>query len=139
MSSLLAGLSLAVVSRGCSLAVGVQASVAVASLVAEHGLNCSTACGIFPDQGLNPCLLHWQVDSLSLSHLRIPPESHYYLHQIRGRLICLCTQLLKKHKSTITVNHVCKGIRTGFMSARGLGADTQVERSPFILLILART
>ena len=24
--------------------------------------------GIFPDQGLNPCLLHWQVDSLSLSH-----------------------------------------------------------------------
>ena len=24
--------------------------------------------GIFPDQGLNPCLLHWQVDSLPLSH-----------------------------------------------------------------------
>ena len=23
---------------------------------------------IFPTQGLNPCLLHWQVDSLSLSH-----------------------------------------------------------------------
>ena len=30
----------------------------------HDGLSCSTACGIFPDQGLNPCLLHWQVDSL---------------------------------------------------------------------------
>ena len=25
--------------------------------------------GIFPTQGLNPGLLHWQVDSLPLSHL----------------------------------------------------------------------
>ena len=25
--------------------------------------------GIFPDQGSNPCLLNWQVDSLPLSHL----------------------------------------------------------------------
>ena len=31
-------------------------------------LSCSTACGIFPDQGLNLCLLHWQADSLPLSH-----------------------------------------------------------------------
>ena len=28
----------------------------------------STARGIFPDQGSNSCLLHWQVDSLPLSH-----------------------------------------------------------------------
>ena len=28
-----------------------------------HGLSCSAACGIFPDQGSNPCSLHWQVDS----------------------------------------------------------------------------
>lgn len=26
-------------------------------------LCCSTACGIFPDQGPNPCLRHWQVAS----------------------------------------------------------------------------
>ena len=32
----------------------------------------SVACGIFADQGLNPCLLHWQVDSLSLSHQESP-------------------------------------------------------------------
>ena len=28
--------------------------------------------GIFPTQELNPRLLHWQADSLPLSHLRIP-------------------------------------------------------------------
>ena len=39
-------------------ALGAQASVVVA-----HGLSCSTACGIFPDQGSNPCPLHWQADS----------------------------------------------------------------------------
>ena len=26
--------------------------------------------GIIPTQGLNPCLLHWQADSLPLSHLK---------------------------------------------------------------------
>ena len=35
-----------------------------------HRLSCSAAYGILPDQGLNPCLLHWQVDSLPLSHER---------------------------------------------------------------------
>ena len=37
-------------------------------IVVAHGLSCSEACGIFLDQGSNPCLLHWQVDSLQLSH-----------------------------------------------------------------------
>ena len=37
-------------------------------MVAAHGLSCSVACGIFPTQGSNPCLQHWQVDSLPLSH-----------------------------------------------------------------------
>ena len=36
-----------------------------------HGLSCSVACGIFPGQGSNPWLLHWQGDSLPLS----PQES----------------------------------------------------------------
>ena len=38
------------------------------SVVVARGLTCSVACGIFPDQGSNPCLLHWQADSLPLSH-----------------------------------------------------------------------
>ena len=32
-----------------------------------YGLSCSAACGIFPGQGLNPCLLHWQAASLPLN------------------------------------------------------------------------
>ena len=38
------------------------------STVIVHGLSCSEVCGIFSDQGLNLCLLYWQVDSLPLSH-----------------------------------------------------------------------
>ena len=33
------------------------------STVVVHRLSCTAACGIFPDQGSNPCLLHWQADS----------------------------------------------------------------------------
>ena len=39
------------------------------SVVVAPGLSCSTACGIFPDQGSNPGPLRWQADSLPLSHL----------------------------------------------------------------------
>ena len=39
-------------------ALGAQASVVVA-----HRLSCSIACGIFLEQGLNLCPLHWQVGS----------------------------------------------------------------------------
>ena len=38
------------------------------SVVVAHGLSCSAACGIFPDQGSNPCPLHWQADSQPLRH-----------------------------------------------------------------------
>ena len=34
-----------------------------ASVVVVQGLSCSMACGIFLDQGSNPCPLHWHVDS----------------------------------------------------------------------------
>ena len=33
------------------------------SVVVVRGLRCSAACRIFPDQGSNPCPLHWQADS----------------------------------------------------------------------------
>ena len=38
------------------------------SIVAERGLSCSEARGIFLGQGRNPSILHWQAVSLSLSH-----------------------------------------------------------------------
>ena len=37
-----------------------------------HGLSFSVARGILPDQGLNLRLLHWQMDSLPLSHQGSP-------------------------------------------------------------------
>ena len=42
------------------------------SVVVAHGSSCSVACGIFPDQGLNPCPLHWQADSQPLRHQGSP-------------------------------------------------------------------
>ena len=59
--------------------------ILVASLVVKHRLwgmqnsvvvvkevSCSTAYGIFPDQGSNLCLLHWQADSQPLGHQGSP-------------------------------------------------------------------
>ena len=42
------------------------------SVVVAHGPSCSAACGIFPDQGSNPCPLHWQADSQPLRHQGSP-------------------------------------------------------------------
>ena len=42
------------------------------SAVVAHGPSCSVACGIFPDQGSNPCPLHWQADSQPLRHQGSP-------------------------------------------------------------------
>ena len=42
------------------------------SVVVVHGPSCSAACGIFPDQGSNPCPLHWQADSQPLHHQGSP-------------------------------------------------------------------
>lgn len=36
-----------------------------ASGVVAQGLRCPEACGIFPDQGWNPRLLHWQARVLT--------------------------------------------------------------------------
>ena len=78
---------------GYSLVVVDRLLIAVASLVVEHrlqgtqtqelqlpslehrlasgvvhGPSSSVACEIFPDQGWNPCVLHWRADSSPLNH-----------------------------------------------------------------------
>ena len=40
---------------------------------------CSTACGIFPDQGSKPCPLHWQAGSYPLCHQGSPIFSKYLI------------------------------------------------------------
>ena len=52
------------------------------ALVVAHRPSSSAARGVFLDQGLNPCLLHWQVDSLSLSHQGSPSNSIYIYYYI---------------------------------------------------------
>ena len=42
------------------------------SAAVAHGPSCSAACGILPDQGSNPCALHWQADSQPLRHQGSP-------------------------------------------------------------------
>ena len=70
------------VSGGSSLVSVHSLLIAVVSLVRAHrlqntgsvvvarGLSRPVICGIFSDQGSNPCPLHWQADSLPLSHHR---------------------------------------------------------------------
>ena len=48
------------------------------SVIVAHGPSCSMACGIFPDQGSNPCPLHWQADSQSLRH-QGNPITHFQI------------------------------------------------------------
>ena len=47
------------------------------SVVVAHRPSCSTACGIFADQGSNPCPLHWQADSQPLRHQGSPTPSSF--------------------------------------------------------------
>ena len=59
-----------------------------AQWVWHTGLSCSAACGIFPDQGSNPCLLHWQVDSHPLHHHGSPDPSFFNSTNLSPSLLC---------------------------------------------------
>ncbi|KAJ8796197.1 hypothetical protein J1605_018139 [Eschrichtius robustus] len=68
-------------------ALGVRASVVVA-----HGPSCSMACGIFPDQGSNPCPPHWQADSQPPRHQGSPINifEQRHLETLLVKLTGLC-------------------------------------------------
>ena len=51
------------------------------SVIVAHGPSCSVACGIFPDQGSNPCPLHWQADSQPLCH-QGSPYVNYWMDRV---------------------------------------------------------
>ena len=97
------GLSLAAVSGGHSssrcaglslswpLLLRSTGSRRAGSAVVAHEPSCSAACGIFPDQGSNPCPLHWQADSQPLRHQGSPVSSFKYNErsQRKGHLLFL--------------------------------------------------
>ena len=61
------------------------------SVTVAHGPSCSVACGIFPDQGSNPCPLHWQADSQPLRHQGSPMTFLEYAHTFHlYSHTCLC-------------------------------------------------
>ena len=49
------------------------------SISLVHRLSCSVTCGIFLDQGSNPCPLHWQTDSYPLYHQWSPQTDFFVL------------------------------------------------------------
>ena len=51
------------------------------SAVVADGPSRSAACGIFPEQGSNPCPLHWQADPQPLRHQGSP---HTFIHLREG-------------------------------------------------------
>ena len=54
-----------------------------------HGLSRSEACAVFPDQGLNLCPLHLQVDSYPLYHQGSPLLPFLVLSYSHGFLLLL--------------------------------------------------
>ena len=107
-SLLLCGLSLVAV-RGLLVSVparvpeqrlpGAESSEAVAhersscgSWALELRLSSPEICGIFPDQGLNPCFLHWQANSLPLSHQGSP--LFFFWWPVPFALLCQVTSVL---------------------------------------------
>ena len=78
------GLSLVVASGGHSSPRGAGLSLSrplllrstgsrrAGSAIVAHGPSRSAARGILPDQGSNPCPLHWQADSQPLRHQGSP-------------------------------------------------------------------
>ena len=78
-------------------ALGDAASVAAipglqgtGSVIAMLGLHRSMACGIFPHQGSNLWLLHWQAGSLPLSHQRSPGKTSKGSIWPEHQMACQC-------------------------------------------------
>ena len=85
------------------------------SVVVVHGLSCSTACGILLEQGLNPCLLHWQADALPLNYQRSPSWN-----------ICLVIPVSPwlKAPTTLSIPGCCERVFI-YLAVLGLGCGLQ--------------
>ena len=80
-------------------------------LVVVPGLSCSTACGIFLDQGLNPCPLHWQTDFKLLDHQGSPRTFTLNMKRNPGKgspTISLVVQQLSKAQALVSFHaYIC--------------------------------
>ena len=97
------GLSLVVASRNSSLVVVHRLLSSIGSMdsvVVANRLRCPEVCGIFLDQGSNPCALHWQADSQPLDHQGSPST--------RLKVFIVALLLWKKYKLLINSSHLNK-------------------------------
>ena len=91
--------------EGATLRCSAQASLVAelglwgtGSIVVARGVSCSMACGIFPDQELKLCLLHWQEDALPLSCQGKPRTLFSWIHftiAIRNRSLISLSPCLR--------------------------------------------
>ena len=68
------------------------------------GFSCSEECDLFLDQWSNLCLLHWQADSLPLSH-QGSPKYQFLAHKKVKRLFAP-TSNTPKHRLTVRFKYV---------------------------------
>ena len=82
------------------------------SVIVAHGPSCSVACGIFPDQGSNPCPLHWQADSQPLHHQGSPVSDIFAQHIVfefypfNCTYQCIFLLIARQHSVVWTVHHL---------------------------------
>ena len=74
------------------------------SVVVAHGPSYSAACGIFPDQGSNPCPLHWQADSQPLYHQGSPITGYWIWFPVLYSRTLLCIHPIYKSLHLPTPN-----------------------------------
>ena len=83
--------------------VGSTGSRHAGSVVVAHGPSCSTACGIFPDQGSNPCPLHWQAYSQPLCHQGSPLPHFWKISLLQIEFLVDSFE----YKSTLNISAHC--------------------------------
>ena len=54
--------------------------------------------GDLPDPGIKPCFLHWQVDSLLLSHQGSPRSHHIFVVSLRTQQECEWLDMVAFHE-----------------------------------------
>ena len=89
-----------------------------------HRLGCPETCGIFPGQRLNWGLLHWQADSLPLSHQEAPTISRCVI--ISWSLLCLFVKLWLGHMS-VCMLHIPWLLKPFFFNKQSLIQGTVVK------------
>ena len=80
-----------------------QATVHVVSKIWTR-LSTHTLQRIFPAQGSNPSLWHWQVDSFSLSHLGSPKLTYVQFSSVAQLCLTLC-DLMNHGMPGLPVHH----------------------------------